>query len=237
MKKKFLNKLKKLAKKKYIFLSYYQNEKECVKRYNQNQLRVKLVKWLFSLHLSSIEFLFEQPISNIYGIKFSDNEEESFESIDNWHNNIYTDYINYDAIDDKKGCINQIIKGNKVVFRKDITCNYETKSYNIEEFLNLDNKIIKLVKASDFKVETVNYDKIETIKDYFSFNLYGKEFLIKQKKIRNLEKIMKFAPRNMKPVKPLTVVQDLKELIKYYDKVNQRKNYDFKKCFKKHIRK
>ena len=70
MKKRLLNKLKKLAKKKYIYLAYYQDEKECVKRYNQNQLRIKLVKWLFSFHLASIEFLVGEPISNIYGIKF-----------------------------------------------------------------------------------------------------------------------------------------------------------------------
>ena len=154
MKKRLLNKLmKKLAKKKYIFLSYYQNEKECVKRYRQNEIRVKLIKWLFSLHISEIEFLFEQPISNIYGIKFSDNEEESFESIDKWHNIIYTDYINYDAKDDKKGCVNQRIKGNKVIFRKNITCNYQAKSYDVEEFLKPDNKIVTLVKGSDFEVD------------------------------------------------------------------------------------
>lgn len=182
MKKRLLNKLKKLAKRKYIFLAYYQDEKQCVKRYRQNEIRVKLVKWLFSLHISEIEFLSEQPISNIYGIKFSNNEEESFESIDDLYKNIYTEYINYDAKDDKKGCINQKIKGNKVIFRKDITCNYQAKSYDLEEFLKPDNKIVTLVKGSDFEVETVNYDKIEIERNYFAFNLYGKEFFIKQKK-------------------------------------------------------
>ena len=90
MKKRLLNKLKKLAKKKYIYLAYYQDEKECVKRYNQSQLRIKLVKWLFSFHLTSIEFLLGEPISNIYGIKFSNNEVETFETIDDWYSNIYT---------------------------------------------------------------------------------------------------------------------------------------------------
>ena len=218
MKKRLLNKLmKKLAKKKYIFLSYYQDEKECVKRYRQNEIRVKLIKWLFSFHISEIEFLFEQPISNIYGIKFSDNEEESFESIDKWHDIIYTDYINYDAKDDKKGCVNQKIKGNKVIFRKDITCNYQAKSYDFEEFLKPDNKIVTLVKGSDFEVETVNYDKIEIERNYFAFNLYGKEFLVKQKKSKITDGIMKFAPRNMKDVDPLIVTQNLKDF-KCYEK-------------------
>ena len=125
-----------------------------------------------------------QPIENIYGIKFSDNEEETFESIDNWHIRIYTDYINYDARDDKKGCINQKIKGNKVIFRKDVTCNYQMKSYDIDDFFKSDNKIITLVKGNDFEIETINYDKIEINKNYFAFNLYGKEFVIKQKYIR-----------------------------------------------------
>lgn len=221
MKKRLLNKLKKLAKTKYIFLAYYQDEKQCVKRYNQNQLRIKLVKWLFSLHLSEIHFLNvieNKPLKNIYGIKFSDNEVETFESIDNWHTNIYTDYINYDAIDDKKGCINQKIKGNKVIFRKDVTCNYQMKSYDIDDFFKSDNKIITLVKGNDFEIETINYDKIEIDKNYFSFKLYGIEYLIKQKKNKKIEKLMKFAPKNMKSVEPLIVVQDLKKLIKYYDK-------------------
>lgn len=217
MKKRLLNKLKKLAKRKYIFLAYYQDEKQCVKRYNQNELRVKLVKWLFSLHLSSIEFLSKQPISDIYGIKFSNNEEESFESIDDWYKNIYTEYINYDARDDKKGCVNQKIKGNKVIFRKDITCNYQAKSYDFEEFLKPDNKIVTLVKGSDFEVETVNYDKIEIERNYFAFNLYGKEFFIKQKKSKIADRIMKFAPRNMKDVDPLIVTQNLKDF-KCYEK-------------------
>ena len=194
MKKRLLNKLmKKLAKKKYIFLSYYQNEKECVKRYRQNEIRVKLIKWLFSFHISEIEFLFEQPINNIYGIKFSDNEEE------------------------KKGCVNQRIKENKVIFRKDITCNYQAKSYDFEEFLKPDNKIVTLVKGSDFEVETVNYNKIEIERNYFAFNLYGKEFLIKQKKSKMTDGIMKFAPRNMKSVDPLIVTQNLKDF-KCYEK-------------------
>ena len=185
MKKKLLNTLKWLSKRKYIHIAFYQNEKECIKRYNQTDLQVKLVKWLFSLHLSSIEFLNNnQPIENIYGIKFSDNEEETFESIDNWHIRIYTDYINYDARDDKKGCINQKIKGNKVIFRKDVTCNYQMKSYDIDDFFKSDNKIITLVKGNDFEIKTINYDKIEINKNYFAFNLYGKEFVIKQKYIR-----------------------------------------------------
>ena len=183
MKKKLLNTLKWLAKRKYIHIAFYQDEKECTKRYNQADLQVKLVKWLFSLHLSSIEFLNNnQPIENIYGIKFSDNEEETFESIDNWHIRIYTDYINYDARDDKKGCINQKIKGNKVIFRKDVTCNYQMKSYDIDDFFKSDNKIITLVKGNDFEIETINYDKIEIDKNYFSFKLYEIEYLIKQKK-------------------------------------------------------
>ncbi len=219
MKKKLLNTLKWLAKRKYIHIAFYQDEKECTKRYNQADLQVKLVKWLFSLHLSSIEFLNNnQPIENIYGIKFSDNEEETFESIDNWHIRIYTDYINYDARDDKKGCINQKIKGNKVIFRKDVTCNYQMKSYDIDDFFKSDNKIITLVKGNDFEIETINYDKIEIDKNYFSFKLYGIEYLIKQKKNKKIEKLMKFAPKNMKPVEPLIVVQDLKKLIKCYDK-------------------
>jgi hypothetical protein len=185
VKKKLLNTLKWLAKRKYIHIAFYQDEKECTKRYNQADLKVKLVKWLFSLHLSSIEFLNNnQPIENIYGIKFSDNEEETFESIDNWHTRIYTDYINYDARDDKKGCINQRVKGNKVIFRKDVTCNYQMKSYDIDDFFKSDNKIITLVKGNDFEIETINYDKIEINKNYFAFNLYGKEFVIKQKYIR-----------------------------------------------------
>lgn len=192
MKKKLLNTLKWLSKRKYIHIAFYQNEKECIKRYNQTDLQVKLVKWLFSLHLSSIEFLNNnQPIENIYGIKFSDNEEETFESIDNWHIRIYTDYINYDARDDKKGCINQKIKGNKVIFRKDVTCNYQMKSYDIDDFFKSDNKIITLVKGNDFKIETINYDKIEIDKNYFSFKLYGKEYLIKQKKNKKIEELRK----------------------------------------------
>lgn len=185
MKKKLLNTLKWLGKRKYIHIAYYQDEKQCVKRYNQNQLRIKLVKWLFSLHLSEIQFLNvieNKPLKNIYGIKFSDNEVETFESIDNWHNNIYTDYINCDAIDDKKGCVNQRIKDNKVFFKRNITCNYQAKSYKIEDFFEPNNKIITLVKKDDFEIDTVNYDKIEIDKNYFSFKLYGKEYLIRQKK-------------------------------------------------------
>lgn len=205
MKKKLLNTLKWLGKRKYIHIAYYQDEKQCVKRYNQNQLRIKLVKWLFSLHLSEIQFLNvieNKPLKNIYGIKFSDNEVETFESIDNWHNNIYTDYINYDAIDDKKGCVNQRIKDNKVFFKRNITCNYQAKSYKIEDFFEPNNKIITLVKKDDFEIDTVNYDKIEIDKNYFSFKLYGKEYLIRQKK------------KKEKKYKIITITQNLEDLKK-----------------------
>ena len=205
MKKKLLNTLKWLGKRKYIHIAYYQDEKQCVKRYNQNQLRIKLVKWLFSLHLSEIQFLNvieNKPLKNIYGIKFSDNEVETFESIDNWHNNIYTDYINYDAIDDKKGCVNQRIKDNKVFFKRNITCNYQAKSYKVEDFFEPNNKIITLVKKDDFEIDTVNYDKIEIDKNYFSFKLYGKEYLIRQKK------------KKEKKYKIITITQNLEDLKK-----------------------
>lgn len=205
MKKKLLNTLKWLGKRKYIHIAYYQDEKQCVKRYNPNQLRIKLVKWLFSLHLSEIQFLNvieNKPLKNIYGIKFSDNEVETFESIDNWHNNIYTDYINYDAIDDKKGCVNQRIKDNKVFFKRNITCNYQAKSYKIEDFFEPNNKIITLVKKDDFEIDTVNYDKIEIDKNYFSFKLYGKEYLIRQKK------------KKEKKYKIITITQNLEDLKK-----------------------
>ena len=209
MKKRLLNKLKKLAKTKYIFLAYYQDEKQCVKRYNQNELRVKLVKWLFNLHLSEIQFLNvieNKPLENIYGIKFSDNEVETFESIDNSHTNIYTDYINYDATDDKKGCINQKIKDNKVFFKRNITCNYQVKSYEIEDFFEPSNNIITLVKKDDFKVATVNYNKIEVDKNYFAFKLYGKEYLIRQKK------------KKQRRYKTITIIQNLEDLKKSYYK-------------------
>jgi len=211
MKKRLLNKLKKLAKKKYIYLAYYQDEKECVKRYNQSQLRIKLVKWLFSLHLSEIQFLNvieNKPLKNIYGIKFSDNEVETFESIDNWHTNIYTEYINYDAIDDKKGCVNQRIKDNKVFFKRNVTCLYEIKSYKPEDILKKENKIVTLVKTTDFECETINYDKIEVNKSLSMFKLYGKEYLIKQKQKKKKKK------RN----KEIIVIQNLKDLKKCYCK-------------------
>lgn len=132
-----------------------------------------------------------KPLENIYGIKFSDNEVETFESIDNSHTNIYTDYINYDATDDKKGCINQKIKDNKVFFKRNITCNYQVKSYEIEDFFEPNNNIITLVKKDDFKVATINYNKIEVDKNYFAFKLYGKEYLIKQKKKKMKKEIKK----------------------------------------------
>lgn len=180
MKKRLLNKLKKLAKKKYIYLAYYQDEKQCVKRYNQNQLRIKLVKWLFSFHLTSIEFLLGEPISNIYGIKFSNNEVETFETIDDWYSNIYTEYINYDAKNENKGCINQVIKGNTVIFKRNVTCLYEIKSYKPDDILKKENKIVTLVKTTDFECETINYDKIEVNKSLGMFKLYGKEYCIKK---------------------------------------------------------
>lgn len=183
MKKRLLNRLKKLAKTKYIFLAYYQDEKQCVKRYNQNQLRIKLVKWLFSLHLSEIQFLNvieNKPLKNIYGIKFSNNEVETFETIDEWYSNIYTEYINYDAKNENKGCINQVIKGNTVFFKRNVTCLYEIKSYKPEDILKKENKIVTLVKTTDFECETINYDKIEVNKSLGMFKLYGKEYCIKK---------------------------------------------------------
>jgi hypothetical protein len=207
MKKRLLNKLKKLAKKKYIYLAYYQDEKQCVKRYNQNQLRIKLVKWLFSFHLTSIEFLLGEPISNIYGIKFSNNEVETFETIDDWYSNIYTEYINYDAKNENKGCINQVIKGNTVIFKRNVTCLYEIKSYKPDDILKKENKIVTLVKTTDFECETINYDKIEVNKSLGMFKLYGKEYLIKQKK-----------KRRKKRNKEIIVTQNLEDLKKCYCK-------------------
>lgn len=207
MKKRLLNKLKKLAKKKYIYLAYYQDEKQCVKRYNQNQLRIKLVKWLFSFHLTSIEFLLGEPISNIYGIKFSNNEVETFETIDDWYSNIYTEYINYDAKNENKGCINQVIKGNTVIFKRNVTCLYEIKSYKPDDILKKENKIVTLVKTTDFECETINYDKIEVNKSLGLFKLYGKEYLIKQKK-----------KRRKKRNKEIIVTQNLEDLKKCYCK-------------------
>ena len=207
MKKRLLNKLKKLAKKKYIYLAYYQDEKECVKRYNQNQLRIKLVKWLFSFHLASIEFLVGEPISNIYGIKFSNNEVETFETIDDWYSNIYTEYINYDAKNENKGCINQVIKGNTVIFKRNVTCLYEIKSYKPDDILKKENKIVTLVKTTDFECETINYNKIEVNKSLSMFKLYGKEYLIKQKQ-----------KKKKKRNKEIIVIQNLEDLKKCYCK-------------------
>jgi len=67
-----------------------------------------------------------------------------------------------------------------VIFKRNVTCLYEIKSYKPDDILKKENKIVTLVKTTDFECETINYDKIEVNKSLGMFKLYGKEYWIKK---------------------------------------------------------
>jgi len=156
-----------LAKKKYLHIAYYENDKKKVKRFNLRDLEITLCTSAFNIDLYSIVFLKEKTgIPNIYGVKFSDNERESWKTIESVYHEVYCDYVNIDNYDESAGSVSCYVEGNKTQFRFDINCFYTHSGdiSNIKEWIN--NKEA-LIYTSDKEIASIvkNYSEIKEEKE------------------------------------------------------------------------
>lgn len=156
-----------LAKKKYLHIAYYENGKKKVKRFNLRDLEITLCTSAFNIDLYSIVFLKEKVgIPNIYGVKFSDNERESWKTIESVYHEVYCDYVNIDNNDESAGSVSCYVEGNKTQFRFDINCFYTHSGdiSNIKEWIN--NKEA-LIYTSDKEIASIvkNYAEIKEEKE------------------------------------------------------------------------
>lgn len=174
MKNWLKNKCRKLTKNKYVHIAYYENCKKNIKRFDIKDLDIKICISCFSVHLYSIKFLKEKTgINNIYGIKFSNNETESWKTIDDDFLNVYVNYINIDAKDESKGSLSCIIKDNETLFRFDITCmhSFTDEFYKKHDFSNFEQYKNSYLYTDDKELINLskNYSEIheEKIDDYY----------------------------------------------------------------------
>lgn len=152
----------KLASKKYLHIAYYENNKKHIKRFKLTDLEIELCTSCFNIDIYSITFLKEKVgISNIYGVKFSNNERESWKTIEEAYHEAYCTYTNLDNYDESAGSVSCEVIENKTQFRFDVNCFYSHSGdiYNVKEWIN--NKEAHIyVKDKEIISKIKNYDKI-----------------------------------------------------------------------------
>ena len=152
----------KLASKKYLHIAYYENNKKHIKRFKLTDLEIELCTSCFNIDIYSITFLKEKVgIPNIYGVKFSNNERESWRTIEEAYHEAYCTYTNLDNYDESAGSVSCEVIENKTQFRFDVNCFYSHSGdiYNVKEWIN--NKEAHIyVKDKEIISKIKNYDKI-----------------------------------------------------------------------------
>lgn len=152
----------KLASKKYLHIAYYENNKKHIKRFKLTDLEIELCTSCFNIDIYSITFLKEKVgIPNIYGVKFSNNERESWRTIEEAYHETYCTYTNLDNYDESAGSVSCEVIENKTQFRFDVNCFYSHSGdiYNVKEWIN--NKEAHIyVKDKEIISKIKNYDKI-----------------------------------------------------------------------------
>lgn len=152
----------KLASKKYLHIAYYENNKKHIKRFKLTDLEIELCTSCFNIDIYSITFLKEKVgIPNIYSVKFSNNERESWRTIEEAYNEAYCTYTNLDNYDESAGSVSCEVIENKTQFRFDVNCFYSHSGdiYNVKEWIN--NKEVHIyVKDKEIISKIKNYDKI-----------------------------------------------------------------------------
>lgn len=157
----------KLASKKYLHIAYYENNKKHIKRFKLTDLEIELCTSCFNIDIYSITFLKEKVgIPNIYGVKFSNNERESWRTIEEAYHEAYCTYTNLDNYDESAGSVSCEVIENKTQFRFDINCFYTHSGdiSNIKEWIN--NKEA-MIYTSDKEITSIvkNYSEIKEEKE------------------------------------------------------------------------
>ena len=162
----------KLAEKKYLHIAYYENNEKKVKRFNLRDLEITLCTSCFNIDLYSIVFLKEKTgIPNIYGVKFSNNERESWKTIESVYHEVYCDYVSIDNNDESAGSVSCYVEGNKTQFRFDINCFY-THSGDIENIKEWIKHKEAMIYTSDKEIASIVKNYAEVKEDEEVDNLY-----------------------------------------------------------------
>lgn len=152
----------KLASKKYLYIAYYENNKKYIKRFKLTDLDVVLCTSCFDIDLYSITFLKERVgIPNIYGVKFSNNEKESWKTINDSYHEVYCTYTDLDAKDESAGSVSCEVIGNKSQIRFDVNSFYShsEEMSNIKDLLK-NRKVHLYTKDKEIISKVKNYDEI-----------------------------------------------------------------------------
>lgn len=151
-----------LANKKYLHIAYYENNKQHIKRFKLTDLDIILCTSCFNIDLYSITFLKEKiGIPNIYGVKFSNNERESWRTIETAYHEVYCTYTDLDAKDESAGSVSCEVIGNKSQIRFDVNAFYSHSESlsNIKDLLE-NRKVHLYTKDKEIISKVKNYDKI-----------------------------------------------------------------------------
>lgn len=152
----------KLASKKYLHIAYYENNKKHIKRFKLTDLEIELCTSCFNIDIYSITFLKEKVgIPNIYGVKFSNNERESWRTIKKAYHEAYCTYTDLDAKDKSDGSVSCKVIGNKSQIRFDVNAFYSHSENlsNIKDLLE-NRKVHLYTKDKEIISKVKNYDEI-----------------------------------------------------------------------------
>lgn len=151
-----------LANKKYLHIAYYENNKQNIKRFKLTDLDIILCTSCFNIDIYSITFLKEKVgIPNIYSVKFSNNERESWRTIETAYHEVYCTYTDLDAKDESAGSVSCEVIGNKSQIKFDVNAFYSHSESlsNIKDLLE-NRKVHLYTKDKEIISKVKNYDKI-----------------------------------------------------------------------------
>ena len=151
-----------LANKKYLHIAYCENNKKHIKRFKLTDLDIILCTSCFDIDLYSITFLKEKiGIPNIYGVKFSNNERESWRTIETAYHEVYCTYTDLDAKDESAGSVSCKVIGNKSQIRFDVNA-FHSHSENLSNIKDLleNRKVHLYTKDKEIISKVKNYDEI-----------------------------------------------------------------------------